>query len=172
MHTLKYGGLSFLLKCNYDLKHFDKNLPLFYREMLDYFNELRSSYTDMYKSEFILWNNKHITIENRSIFWRNLFERGICFVRDLLDKNGQFLSLEKFQLKYNAHFQLIAAIPNHLKKNAMENVIPDGSILEECDVFHLSDNKTILLTNMRCKDYYKFLSGKGYNRTYSCEVLV
>ena len=64
----KYGELSFLLKWNYDWKHLDKNLPLFYREMLDYFNELRSSYTDMYKSEFILWNNKHITIKNTSIF--------------------------------------------------------------------------------------------------------
>ena len=83
-----------------------------------------------------------------------------------------------FQLKYNVHlnylqyFQLIAAIHNHVQKNAMENVIPDRDILEECNVFHLSDNKTMLLTKMRCKDHYKFFSGKSYNRTNSCEVLV
>ena len=77
-----------------------------------------------------------------------------------------FQSLEKFQLKYNVHlnylnyFQLIAAIPNHLKKGAIENVIPDRSILEERDTFHLSDNKTVLLTKMRCKDYYKFFQEK------------
>ena len=69
------------------------------------------------------------------------FERGICFVRDLLDENEKFLSLENFQLKYDVHlnylqyFQLIAAIRNHLKKNAMQNVIPDRSILEECVFF-------------------------------------
>ena len=59
-----------------------------------------------------------------------------------------------------------------LKKDAIENVIPDRSILEKRNIFYLSDNKTILLTKMRCKDYYKFFSGKGYNKTYSCEVLV
>ena len=42
----------------------------------------------------------------------------------------------------------------------MENVIPERSIPEECDVFHLSDNKTILLTKMLCKDYNKFFPEK------------
>ena len=41
-----------------------------------------------------------------------------------------------------------------LTKDAIENVIPDRSILEKRDIFHLSVNKTILLTKMRCKDYY------------------
>ena len=75
-------------------------------------------------------------------------------------------------LNYLQYFQLIAAIPNHLKKHSMENVIPDRSILEECNSFHLSDNKTILLTKMRCKDYYQVFSGIGYNRTYNCKVFV
>ena len=30
--------------------------------MLDYFKELRSGYSNVYNSEFILWNNKEITI--------------------------------------------------------------------------------------------------------------
>ena len=42
----------------------------------------------------------------------------------------------------------------------MEYVIPDRSILEECDLFHVSDNKTILLTKMRCEDYNKFFQEK------------
>ena len=58
----KYGGLPFLLKCNYQSKSLDKNLPRFYREMLDYFKELCNGYPDVYNSEFILWNNKEITI--------------------------------------------------------------------------------------------------------------
>ena len=89
----RYGGLSFLLKCNYDSKKLDENLPLYYREMLDYFKELSVGHPDIYKSEFILWNNKEITLENKSIFWAHLSEQGICFVHDLLVKNGKFLSL-------------------------------------------------------------------------------
>ena len=42
-----------------------------------------------------------------SIFWRNLFERGICSVSDLLDENGKFLSLGNFQLKYNVHLNYL-----------------------------------------------------------------
>ena len=36
----KYGGLSFILKCNYDAKFFEKNPLLFYRELLEYFRQL------------------------------------------------------------------------------------------------------------------------------------
>ena len=35
----KYGGLAFLLKCNFDSAKLDKNVPLLYRELLDYFQE-------------------------------------------------------------------------------------------------------------------------------------
>ena len=97
--------------------------------MLDYFKELRNGYPDVYESEFILWNNREITIESKSIFWNHLFEKGIIFVHDLLDKNGRLRSLENVQLKYNVHlnffqyFQLIAAIPIYLKKKAQETVL-------------------------------------------------
>ena len=33
----KYGGLPFLLKCNYNTATLDNNLSSFYRELLDYF---------------------------------------------------------------------------------------------------------------------------------------
>ena len=90
--------------------------------MLDYFKELRTGHPYVYRSEFILWNNKEITIENKSIFWAHLFEKEICFFQDLLDENGKFLSLDDLQVKYNAHlnflqyFQLIAAIASYLRK--------------------------------------------------------
>ena len=40
----RYGGLSFLLKCNYDSKKLDENLPLYYREILDYSKETITIY--------------------------------------------------------------------------------------------------------------------------------
>ena len=50
----KYGGLPFLLKCNYDCKHFEKTMALFKSEMSHYFKESRSGYFDVYNSVFIL----------------------------------------------------------------------------------------------------------------------
>ena len=37
-----------------------------------------------------MWNNKDITIERNSIFWKAWFDKGIHFVQDLVDKNKQF----------------------------------------------------------------------------------
>ena len=58
----KYGGLNFLLKCNYNTKKLDKSVSLFYLEMLDYFKELRQVPVkkDSYESDLILWNNQDI----------------------------------------------------------------------------------------------------------------
>ena len=75
-------GYLFLLKCNCEFKLLDKQPPLFYSEMLDYFKELRTGDSDVYRSEFIFWNNKKITIENKSIIWAHLFEKEICLVQD------------------------------------------------------------------------------------------
>ena len=37
-----YGGLQFLLKCNYNVNFINKNIPIFYRELLHYFCEIKN----------------------------------------------------------------------------------------------------------------------------------
>ena len=134
----------------------DKKMPLFYSEMLDYFKEVCNGYPDVYNSEFILWNNKEITIGSKSIFWKCLFEKGIYFVQDLLNKDGKFLSLENVQRKYNVqlnylkYFQLIAAIPNYLKRKTQTTAVTNRKIFEEWGTFYLYENQ----------DYYKLLQEK------------
>ena len=68
-HFLKsYGGLWFLLTCNYRVKGFE-NMPLFYKAILLYFHELKSLYgCDV--GDTILFNNKEICIEGRTFFWK------------------------------------------------------------------------------------------------------
>ena len=138
--------------------------------------ELRCSYQDLYKSKFIIWNNKEITIENKSIYWKHLLEKGLCFVHDLRDENGKFFSLEDFQFKYNVqlgfmqYFQLLAAIPSDLKKQAFASAVPDRSNLGELDVFHLCEEKTIMPTKLRCRDYYKLFQDKMKNETIPTAV--
>lgn len=36
-----YGGLKFLLKCNYNASSINNSLPTFYRELLEYFQEFK-----------------------------------------------------------------------------------------------------------------------------------
>jgi len=64
------------------------------------------------------------------------------------------------QLNYLKYFQLIAAIPNYLKRKAQATGVTDSNIFDEWDTFYLSENKFISLTKCTCKDYYKLLQQK------------
>ena len=64
------------------------------------------------------------------------------------------------QLNYLKYFQLIAAIPNYLKRKAQATAVTNRNIFEEWDIFYLSENKVISLTKFRCKDYYQLLQEK------------
>ena len=95
-----------------------------------------------------------------------MFEKGIYFVQDLLNRDGKFLSLENMQRKHNVqlnylkYFQLFAAIPNYLKRKAQATAVTNRNTLEEWDIFHLSKDKAISLTKCKCKDYYKLFQEK------------
>ena len=41
-YLIKYGGLALLLKCDYDVKSLDSNIPPFFRDLLGFFQELSS----------------------------------------------------------------------------------------------------------------------------------
>jgi len=66
--------------------------------VLDYSKELCTGHPDVYRSEFILWNNKEIIIENKSIFWAHLFEKEICFLQDLSDETENSYHLMTYKL--------------------------------------------------------------------------
>ena len=90
----RYGGLNFILRCNYDKKFLDQTgLPQFYKLILLYFLELKESFPNQSGQEQILFNNKDILIHSHSIFYRNWYDRGIYLVHDLLrTDDGDFLS--------------------------------------------------------------------------------
>ena len=69
-HHLKNYGDKFLLHCNYDVADLPKSLPKFYREFL----EASAALTEKQPTsrdhviEQILWNNKHIRIDDKPQF--------------------------------------------------------------------------------------------------------
>ena len=139
----KYGGLNFLLKCNYNTKKSYKSVPLFYLEMLDYFQELRQVNQNSYESDLILWNNQNITIEFKSLYWKRWTENEIYYIQDILNENGKFLSFEECNRKYNMSanflnfFQILASIPPSLKSKAASTLRPKNSVLDSSDIFLL-----------------------------------
>ena len=168
----KYGGLSFVLKCNYNTAILGNNLPLFYPELLDYVQELsKFSEYDYKNNDLILWNNGRITIESNSVFWKQWFDQGVTFISDLMNSNGKFLTFEKFQNKFEIkanylhYFQLIAAIPPDLKRKAFGSTVPDllGATSEYCQI----EDRTIVLTKFRSKNYYSLLIEKLFSDPFA-----
>ena len=64
----QYGGLEFILNCNYEVKSFE-NLRKFYKEILMYFSDLKTLYNSdsSSKRDTILFNNKQILIGGETI---------------------------------------------------------------------------------------------------------
>ena len=60
-----HGGLQFLLKCNYNADDINNNLPTFYRELFQYFQEFKNKTEIFSYGNFLLWNNEAITIEKK-----------------------------------------------------------------------------------------------------------
>ena len=98
------------------------------------------------------------------VFWKQWFDRGVTFISDLMNSNGKFLTFEEFQNKFEIkanylhYFQLIAAIPPDLKRKAFGSTVPDllGATSEYCQI----EDRTIVLTKFRCKNYYSLFIEK------------
>ena len=97
--------------------------------MLQYwfgFKDLQSNKMS-YTKKTTIWNNQDIKIDNKTIFFRTWFDKGVYIVKDLVDQNLDFLTYEEFQLRYQlqtiflTYYGLINAIPQEYKKNNKTN---------------------------------------------------
>ena len=98
-HYLKQVGGKFILCCNFDIKKLPINLPMYYRECFECFshcsaatdnNVLELSHEQI--SNTVLWNNKFICINNKSVFNQRLVSKGIIKIGDLVTEKNQFIS--------------------------------------------------------------------------------
>ena len=66
-----------------------KNVPLFYERVLKYWEEVNPN-------ETFIWNNKHIKINNKTLFFPAWYHKGIYKIKDLISDNGKFLPFDIF----------------------------------------------------------------------------
>ena len=48
-----------------------------------------------------LWKNNFIHVNNKCVFYKTWYKKGIIVINDLLDDNGNFLSFDLFRMKYD-----------------------------------------------------------------------
>ena len=156
----EYGGLNFLLRCNYDKKFLNQiDLPPFYQQVLWYFLELKTLYESDFGQDMILFNNKEILVGNRPFFLKDWFDSGVVSIQDILSGNGKFLSFQEFQqthkIKCNFlnYYQVVSAIPKHLLERAKQIQL-NKTLFLDSENFQLSPSLSINLMKMKNKDYY------------------
>ena len=122
---LKNVGGPFIFDCDYDVKFLDlNNIPAFYTDVLNAWAEVREQTSDneICVRNIILWNNKHILIDGKSVYWKEWHDAGILRIKDLLDESNRFIIPNKFLIKTGLKvpftkplFGLISAIPSRWK---------------------------------------------------------
>ena len=162
-----YGGLNFLLRCNYDLKFLEQSdMPQFYKSMLQFFHELKSSYETDLGQALVLFNNKAILIDHKTFFYKSWFKKGIFRVHDLLTESGTFFSHGEFTKKYNLncnflqYLQVVSAIPKQLLEKAKRNQDPKFTFSQDNTFLQLSSTLKVNLLKSKSKDFYWLIINK------------
>jgi len=159
----KLGGLKFLLKCNYDVKYLG-GLPAFYKDILVYFQELKTLYEYNQAQDIILFNNKEILIGDKPVFINEWFNFSI---QDLLNNEGQLLTYHEFKNKYSCKtnflqfYQITSAIPRHLLIKAKNTELINKDFYTRKDSpFQLDDSTQIHLERAKSSVFYRLLNSK------------
>ncbi len=72
--------------------------------------------------QHLIWLNSNILIEGKPIFWKNVFDRGVWFINDIVGKNGKLMSFNQFTeacgmiCSLHSNNQLIAALRGDWKQ--------------------------------------------------------
>jgi len=111
-------------------------LPKFYKDILTFFDELKSLNRYDYDKETFLFNNREILVDGKPAFFKEWFSKGVVSVKDLLNESGQYLSFQEFISKNHCktnflqYYQILSSIPNHLLKKARDaGNIPEANYI-------------------------------------------
>ena len=96
----KMGGLDFILMCNYNAKYFNQ-LSVFYKNILDFFNELKTIYGYDQSRDIVLFNNKDILVGGKPVYNNEWFKKGVSIIHSQECLNSKFKNNPKVHfIKY------------------------------------------------------------------------
>ena len=146
----KYGGFEFLLKCNYDHNMLEE-IPTFYRLMLEFLDELIIKP----ESNNILWNNKEIKINGRTIFLKEWFNNGIMTISDMLKENNLFYTIKELEENFNikTNFVTYYGITQAIRKTkiALNKILYNNEPIRIVETFNLNQ---INITSAKSRAFY------------------
>ena len=150
----KYGG-CFLFRCNYDVNDLDLSLSKFYLQLLRWWADFRCSFSDVNYSQNVIWNNKDIRINNKLVFYKTYFDKGITYLNDLQFDVDNVRSYESFKQKgLNTNFLTWTALRSSIinMKSKSSCSIPAAGNLDPMNFDYKS--KSFNAYTAKCKQLY------------------
>ena len=110
-----------------------------------------------------LWYNSPVRVENRPVFFKEWFLKGITKVEHLIDESGKFLSLTAFQTTHNLTVRPLTFLGIISSVKLLQRYIPHNTRMwtkhESCLSNFLKSKKPSKLV------YKKLVSGKSESPT-------
>lgn len=171
LHYLEPVGGKLILCCDFDLKKLPIKLPAFYEECFKSFAKCsaatHTSIQDQNRqdlSKAIVWNNKFISIGGKSVYFKNLTEKGILRIGDLISDNNEFIVKSNYKLReLNTSpldiFRLISVI-DALPVEWRESLNTLASTADEPFNLYNFNDKNVLIETVISKTIYKELRNR------------
>ncbi|KAH3804792.1 hypothetical protein DPMN_133081 [Dreissena polymorpha] len=131
---LKRYGDSLLFECNISntILHEIANENIFLSDVLSAWSDVTHNLETQTSSKTILWNNKDITSNNKTFFYKDWLKRSIKYVDQLYDyRINDFYSFNDICYIYGIpsnnflkYYTLIKSIPIHIKSEINTNNTP------------------------------------------------
>ena len=159
-HILSSVGGLFFFNCNYNIS--DYTIPSqFYRELLLWWSQFRETFATKEDWKTIIWNNKEIKLENKSVYYKNYVNARVICIQDLLlrlNSTDSYNQLSKKVCKTNIleWAGLRRSIPLSLRSYDRYPSLNSPTL-----IFVVGDN-TFDVTKGKSKDYYNLLIRKKY----------
>ena len=151
-HLLVNEGSLFLIQCNYDINRLTIS-AIFYRELLDWWSKLREVKDPENIHKYILWNNREIRIDGKSVFYKHFFDNNIIYTTHLL---YEMTNIESFNVVRDTGLKTSI----FLAWTGLRQSVP----LNLC--LHMPNFKNVFdLANFKCCDYYHLLIMQKYKKT-------
>ena len=159
-------GGSFALHCNFNTSKLLVKLPPFYKLCFDAWSDLNTKAPTSHQEivNEIIWNNKFLCVNNKSVLRRDLFSMGLLKIGDLLSGNipSPFCFMKLLLTPEQRFFvmSIIDSIPAHWRTIIKEassppiiSPVPDAPTI-------LIDENPLTIADVSSKQIYRLFQAK------------
>jgi hypothetical protein len=100
---------NFIFNCNLKPDNIE-NVPIkntFWRNLLKYIFELKSKTTEPVQGDNIIWFNSLLKIEGKTLLYKELHDKGVTYLSDLVNENGRFKTIDEIWGQFNCRINCL-----------------------------------------------------------------